>query len=167
METTEQQTQTGDDSRRTMIIVVAVVAAVAIAGIFYFLLRATGSGSRPPEIAGMMRAGAPEFEQNKSKIILDNVEAFESPRGLGDIVMEFRAVVRNFSGKTINALEVKAAVVDYEGKPVKERIAVVIPTQYPELGPNKTAQVRISLDGISPDAARSNIKMEMAGVKFK
>jgi hypothetical protein len=81
--------------------------------------------------------------------------------------MSLQTTVLNLTGKTLNGLEIHAAVVDYEGKPVKERTVVVVPTRQPELAPNKTMQVNVALDGMSDTDARANIKMEVTGFKFK
>ena len=51
--------------------------------------------------------------------------------------MNLQTTVRNFTGRTVNGLEVKAAVVDGEGKPVKQRTVVVIPTKQAELLPER------------------------------
>ena len=157
------------ESNRTLIIVVAVIAAIAIAGLFYGLMRFAGGGQQSPDagLQGAIRAGSPQFDEYKSKIFLDDPEATEAKRALGDIVMSLQTTVRNLTGKTINGLEVRAAVVDYEGKPVKQRTVVVVPTRQPELGPNKTMQVQVLLDGMSDTDARANIKMEITGFKFK
>ncbi len=74
-----------------------------------------------PTLQGAIRAGSPQFEEYKSKIFLDEPEAVEAKRALGDIVMTLQTTVRNLTGKTLNGLEIRAAVVDYEGKPVKQR----------------------------------------------
>src|SRR5215212_7029682 len=127
------------DSRKTLIIVVAVAAAVVIALFFYLLMRAGHSaGGAEPTLQGAIRAGSPQFDQYKSQIVLDDPDATEAKRALGDWVMTLVTTVRNLSGKTLNGLEIRAAVVDYEGKPVKERTVVVVPTRQPELPPNKT-----------------------------
>ena len=94
------------------------------------------------------RPGAPEFDQNIAKLYLDPPEADEAKRALGDIVMNLQTTVRNFTGRTVNGLEVKAAVVDGEGKPVKQRTVVVIPTKQAELLPNGTMLVVVRLDGM-------------------
>lgn len=159
-----------NDSRRTLIIVVAVAAAVVIALFFYLLMRASSSGGGEPRLEGAIRAGTPEFEQYKTQIVLDEPEAFESPRALGDIVMSLNTTVRNLSNKTLNGLEIRAVVVDGENKPVKERTVMVLPRQTPalqELPPNKTMDVSIRLEGFKPTDYRANIKMEVAAVKFK
>ena len=157
-----------NESNRTLIIAVAVVAAVLIAGVFGVLLKLSSRGaSVDTGLQGAIRAGSPQFEEYKSKIFLDDPEATEAKRALGDIVMSLQTTVRNLSGKTLTGLEVRAAVVDYDGKPVKERNVVVIPTRQPELAPNKTMPVAVTLDGMKDTDARANIKMEVTAFKFK
>ena len=154
-------------SNRTLIIIVAIAAAVVIALFFALLFMSNQGGGGEPTLQGAIRAGTPEFEQYKTQIVLDDPEATEAKRPLGDIVMTLKTVVRNLSGKTLNGLEVRAAVVDYEGKPVKERTVVVIPTRRPELPPNRTMEIPVLLEGMSDNDARANIKMEITALKFK
>ena len=163
----DRRIETGE-SNRTLIIAVAVVAAVLIAGAFYGLMWLGSSGpSADAGLQGAVRAGSPQFDEYKSKIFLDDPEATEAKRALGDIVMSLQTTVRNLTGKTLTGLEMRAAVVDYEGKPVKERTVVVIPARQPELAPNKIMPVQVMLDGMSETDARANIKMEVTGFKFK
>jgi len=154
-------------SHKTLIIVVAVAAAVVIALFFYVLMRAGGGASGEPTLQGAIRPGSPEFDKYKAGLVLDDPEAFEAKRALGDTVMTLKTTVRNLTGKTLNGLEIYAAVVDHQGKPVKDRSGVVIPTRQPELAPNKTMDVPITLEGLKDTDDRANIKMEIAGVKFK
>lgn len=155
------------ESNRTLIIIVAVAAAVVIALLFYLLMRAGGGRPGEPTLQGAIRAGSPEFERYKSQIVLDDPEATEAKRALGDIVMTLQTTVRNLTGKTLNGLEIRAAVVDYEGQPVKQRTVVVIPGRHSELPPNKTMEIPVMLEGMSDKDARANIKMEVVGFKFK
>lgn len=156
------------ESHRKLIIVVAIAAAVLIALFFYVLMRAGGSGTNvEPTLQGAIRPGNAEFDNYKPNIVLDTPEADEAKRALGDIVMILRTTARNLTGKTLTGLEIKAAVVDYEGKSVKERTVVVVPTRVPELAPNKTLPVQVMLEGMSDTDARANIVMEVTGFKFK
>lgn len=157
----------GNESNRTLIIIVAVAAAVVIALFFYVLMRAGSGTTGEPTLQGAIRAGSPEFDAQKANIVLDDPEADEAKRALGDIVMSLRTTVRNLTGKTINGLEIRAAVVDYEGKPVKERTAVIIPARLGELAPNKTFPVQMMLEGMKDTDARANIKMEVVAFRFK
>jgi hypothetical protein len=167
MVSSERDLDGSDGSRRKIIIGVAVVAAVFIAVVFYFLMRASSGGNVEPVLEGAIRRGSPEFDQYVDKIYLDPPEADEAKRALGDIVMNLQTTVRNFTGRTLNGLEVRAAVVDGEGKPVKERTVVVIPTRQSELQPNGTMLVVVRLDGMKDTDHRANIKMEVTGFKFK
>lgn len=155
------------ESRRTLIIVVAVAAAVVVALFFYVLMRAGGSGGGEPRLEGAIRAGSAEFEQYKTQIVLDEPEAFESPRALGDIVMTLKTRVRNLSNKTLNGLEIRGVVVDHQGQPLKERAVVMIPARQAELPPNKSMEVSVWLDGFKETDPRANIKMEVSAVRFR
>jgi len=152
-----------EKSRRKLIIFVAAFAAAFIAAFFYLLLRNTAVPSPPPTLAGAIRAGSPDFEKYSKLIVLDEKEADEAKRALGDIVMTLHATVRNFTGRTITGLEIKAAVVDHDGKPVKERTVVVIPARQSELEPNKTMKVSVMLEGFTDNDDCANIKMEVTG----
>ncbi|HVS82276.1 MAG TPA: hypothetical protein VHE60_11145 [Pyrinomonadaceae bacterium] len=157
-----------DKSARTIIIVVAVVAAVLIGGVFYLLMRKSMRDSPPTRLENAIRAGSPDFEKYKKLIALDDQKADESPRALGDIVMTLQATARNFTGRTIIGLEVRAAVVDHQNQPVKERTVVVIPLpDRDELEPNKTMFVGVRLEGMTESDDRANIKMEVTAFRFK
>lgn len=156
------------DSSRTTIIVVAIVAALAIGGLFYLLMRQTNTVSPPPPtLAGALRPGTPEFEKYRAQIVLDEPEAEQANSVLGGLTMTLQTTVRNFTGRTITGLEMRAAVVDHQGKPVKERTFVVIPARQPELEPNKTLVVPIKLEGMKEEDDRANIKMEVTGVTLR
>jgi hypothetical protein len=159
----------GQDSRRNIIIVVAIIAAILIAGLFYLLMRAgKNSASGQTRLADAIRPGSPDWDKYSRLIVLDEPEADEAGRALGDIVMTLHTTVRNFTGKTISGLEIHAAVVDHQGNPVRERHVVVVPTPaQPELGPNKTLPVNVVLDGMTDTTDRANIKMEVTGFKLK
>ncbi|HYN23690.1 MAG TPA: hypothetical protein VES69_01445 [Pyrinomonadaceae bacterium] len=168
MAASEKSLDSSDDSRRKLIIVVAITAALVIAVVFYFLLRASNTGgSADPVLEGAIRAGSTEWEQYHSKIVLDEPEADEAKRALGDIVMNLQTTIRNFTGKTLNGLEIRGFVVDHQGKAVKERTVVVIPTRQPELEPNRTMAVAVRLEGMKESDDRANIRMEVTGFKFK
>ncbi len=157
-----------DKSPRAIIIAVAVVAAVLIGGVFYVLMRKSMRDTPPLRLDNAIRAGSPDFEKYKKLIPLDEQEADESPRALGDIVMTLHATARNFTGRTIIGLEVRAAVVDHQNQPVKERTVVVLPnSERGELEPNKTMFVGVRLEGMTETDDRANIKMEVTGFRFK
>jgi hypothetical protein len=156
-----------DKPRRTLIIVVAVIAAVVIGGAFYLLFRGTMSRPQTTQLPDAVRPGSPEWEQYSKRIVLDEPVADEAKRPLGDTVMTLQTTVRNFIGRTIVGLEIRGLVVDHDGKPVKERVLVVIPGRQPELEPNKTMKASILLEGFTESDDRANIKMEVTAFKLR
>ena len=155
------------ESRSMMIIIVAIAAAVVIALFFFILMRSSRTTAGEPTLQGAIRPGSAEFDASKDKIFLDPPEATEAKRPLGDIVMTLTTTVHNLHGKTLNGLEIRAAVVDHQDQPVKQRTVVVIPTRQPELVTNKTMRVNVLLEGMKETDDRANIKMEVTGFKFK
>lgn len=168
MATSEHRVADSDESRRKLIVISVSIASAALIGLLIaLLLRAAGGGSSvQPTLPGAIRSGSPDFEKYNSRIVLDEPEADEAKRALGDTVMSLHTTVRNFTGRTLNGLEVKAAVVDHQGKTVKERTVVVVPTKQQELEPNKTIFVQVMLEGMSDMDDRANIKMEVTGFRF-
>lgn len=132
-----------------------------------FLTACGGGGAQQPTAPKLERAGSPDFEKYRQLIKVDGLEADEGTRAIGDIVMTLHATVRNFTGRTLNGLEVHAAVVDLEGKPVKERNVLLIPTRQAELDNNQSIKVQVLLEGMSKQDTRANIKMEVTGYSFK
>jgi hypothetical protein len=157
-----------DKSRRTLIIVIAIVAAVLIGGVFYLLMKSSARPPAPPtQLAGAIRPGTPDFEKFGKLIALDEPEAFQATSVLGGLQMDLSTTVRNFTGRTIVGLEMRAAVVDHQDQAVKERTVVVVPGQRDELEPNKTMKVKVKLDGMKESDDRANIKMQVTGFKLK
>ena len=169
MATSQRDIADPDDSRRKMVIIVAVVAAVLIAGLFYLLMRASGGHGTPPaRLEGAIRPGSPDWNQYSKYVVCDPPEADVAKRPLGDTVMTLRTKIWNFTGKTLNGLELRAAVVDQQGKAVKEKTVVYIPSPLQaELEANKTVTVQVLLEGMKDSDDRANIKMEVTGFRFK
>jgi hypothetical protein len=156
-----------EKSRRTLIIVIAIVAAVLIGGFFYLLLRGTVAPTALPTLQGAIRSGSPDWEKYNKLIVLDEQDADEAKRALGDTVMSLHATVRNLTGRTITGLEIRGIVVDHDGRPVKEKTLVVIPGRQAELEPNKTMKAALMLEGFSDSDDRANIKIEVTGFTLR
>lgn len=170
MATTEPDVEEKDKTLWTIYIVVGIISLLLVGGIIYIARRPAATASGPTQLEGALRPGSPEFEKYKALITVDKPEATEGARAIGDIVMTLTTTVRNFTGRTINGLEMRGSVVDIQGSPVKERTVIVIPnnaTGVPELEANKTLAVPILLEGMSKDADRANIKMEVTAIRFK
>ena len=156
-----------DKPRRTLIIVVAVIAAVLIGGVFFLLMRQTAAPEAPATLADAIRAGSPEFEQYRAKIALDKPEAMQSTNVLGGFQMDLETTVRNFTGRTIIGLEIRAAILTSQGGVLKDRTIVVIPTKRSELEPNKTMFVTVPISQIKETDDRASLWMEVTAFKLR
>jgi hypothetical protein len=164
-----------DSSRKTIFIVVGLVGALVVALLVYWARR-PAPPAQQPHLENAIRADSPEFAKWRDRVAVDFIpdqDAFESTRAAGDIVMTMRPKIRNFTGRTISGLELKAAVVDLEGKPVRERTVIVIPNPaagVTELEPNKVLQAQIMMEGFRQTDVRANIKLDsstITAIRFK
>ena len=172
MSTARPNTEEADASRKKIFIVVGLLGALVVALLVYWAMR-PAPPAREPRLENAVRADSPEFANWRDRVVVDFIpdeDAFESKRAAGDIVMTMRPKVRNFSGRTINGLELKATVVDLDNKPIRERTVIAIPNGSAginELEPNKVAVVPIMMEGFKDADVRANIKIEMTAVRFK
>ncbi|HEY0101190.1 MAG TPA: hypothetical protein VGB76_19860 [Pyrinomonadaceae bacterium] len=160
-----------DASRRKIFIVAGVVSALLIAALVFWATRSNpNSGSQQPQLAGAIRADSPEFAQIRERLVVDfnpDDHAVESTRAIGDVVINMTPKVRNFTGRTVNGLELQATVVDLGGNAIQQRTVIAIPNRQPELEPNKVIEVPIRMEGFKKEDVRANIRVELTGVKFK
>lgn len=166
-----------DKTRRIIFIIAGVIAALLIAGLIGYLKRRPEPQSATvldQKMEGGLRAGSPDFEKYRDLIKLDEPEADYSDTVAGGIQMRLATTVRNFTGRTINGLEMKGIVTDLDGKTMKDRTMVVIPSGLiTELENNQTARVPIPIPGFKGDdsarieSGQAKIKMEVTAIKFK
>lgn len=169
---------TADGSRRTIFIIAGLVAVLLVVGLIYFLKtrpEPTPAGAPVDQkLEGGLRAGSPEFEQYRELIKLDDPIADYADSVAGDVQMNLGTTVRNFTGRTINGLEMRGAVVDFDGKVIKERTKIVIPSgSLSELENNGLVKAPIAIPGFrgadkaKVEGGQAVIKMEITAVKFK
>ena len=154
-----------DNSRRAIYLVVAVVA-LALTGLLLYLATRPSAPAAEPRLEGGIRAGSPEFAQAKERLVVEfdaDQNARESPRAIGDIVMFLEPTLRNLTGRTVESVELHAAVVDLADQPVKERTVV----RQLNLEPNRVMKVPINIEGFKSGDVRANARVELTAVKFK
>ena len=181
MSITDDRNGKGNDaerSRRAIFMVAGLVAILLIVGLIVFLK------TRPePQPAGVvadqkleggLRAGSPDFEKYRDLVKMDEPIADYANSVAGDIQMNLATTIRNFTGRTLSGVEMRGAVVDFEGKTIKERTKIVIPAgSVTELENNGTAKVPIAIPGFRGDdkakieGGQAVIKMEVTAIKFK
>ncbi len=165
----ERSKDEGDKSRRTIFIAVAIVSAVLVGGLAWWATRPSAQPAEP-RLEGALRPGSPEFEQARDRLVIEfnpDEHAFVNERALGDIVITLRPTIRNFTGRTVSGLELRAIALDLANQPIKVRTVIPVPNQQGQLEPNKTFSPSILLEGIAKENRPANLKLELTGVKFK
>ena len=141
---------------------VAVLALLLIGGLAYLATRPT---QKPGEerLAGAIRPGDPNWPGDK--LVVDFVPDEDATGGentLGNYVVTMKPTVRNFTGRTVNGLEIHVAGLDLKGNVIRERTYV----NKGEVETNKTASPAISLNFPS-DNRPAQLKLELTGMRFK
>jgi hypothetical protein len=151
-----------DKSRLVIYAGVAVLALLLVGGLAYLATRPT---QKPGEerLAGAIRPGAADFPGNNLVVDFDPDEnATIGVNALGNYVVTMKPTVRNFTGRTVNGLEFRAAGLDLTGNVIRERTYVT----EEEIEANKTATPAIGLN-FPPDNRPAQLKLELTGVRFK
>ena len=157
-------------TRRKLFLVIGAVSVLLAAGLIYLATRPRAQHTEP-QLEGAIRPGTPEFEQYRERIVLEfdqEQNAQKASRPLGDVVVTFKPVIRNFTGQTISALELRAVILNYDNEPIKQRTFV----RQVELAPNKVLTEAFIVEGLKSEDVPEVIKpgtlnIEITGVKFK
>ena len=161
--------ESGDDgSRRTIFIVVGLVAAALVAGIVWMATR-PATRQAEPRLENAFRPGSPEFEQIKERLVLEfdpNQNAGVAERALGDVVISMEPTVRNFTGRTITGLELRAAAIHPSGEVMRERHVIPVPARQATLEPNGTLTFPIMFEGFQKTNVPADLKVEITGVRY-
>lgn len=151
-----------DKSRMLIYGALALVGLLLLGGLAYL---ATRPVQRPGEerLAGAIRPGAPDWPGDKLVVDFEpDEDATIGANALGNYVVTMKPMVRNFTGRTINGLEFRAAGLDLKGNVIRERVYL----NEGELETNKTASPPISLN-FPQENRPAQLKLELTGVRFK
>lgn len=160
--------ETKPSRREYMLAGLATLVVISLVGGLIHL-KMTSPASRSisdPRLTEALRAGAPEFEGLRERILVEDLVATKSARAMGDVTMELTATVRNETGRSISALEVRGAVADAEGQTISERTVVVMPAGRAKLLPDERVNVHVVLEGFDSQVEQANVLMEIVGVRF-
>jgi hypothetical protein len=157
-----ERSEEPDKSRLLIYAALVVVGLLLVGGLGYL---ATRPAQRPGEeaLAGAIRPGSPDFPGERLVVDFDPDEnATIGANALGNFVVTMRPTVRNFTGRTVNGLEFRAAGLDMQGNVIRQRTYVT----EEEIETNKTASPPIGLNFPS-DNRPAQLKLELTGVRFK
>lgn len=136
--------------------------------VFIAMQRPSMDDQKAAVLADALREEAPEFKEITKDIIIgtDADRTVEFPNSLnGLITMSITGNIRNKGSRTLNGLEVNAAVIDQFNGVVKEERVLVIPTQRELLGPGESIPITLSIDGFKKDDDRANIRWKVTAIR--
>ncbi|MBC7797936.1 MAG: hypothetical protein H7Z37_13775 [Pyrinomonadaceae bacterium] len=168
MNSLTENKKTDEFGSSKMILVVMVFGALIAGGVIFWIYSQPEQKQVNPLIANALREGV-EFEALKKKTYIEINRDFTSEANnmMGNVQMNIVGVVRNFTGKTITALEVVGTVIDKEGNTVKEKSQIVVPTALPKIENNKSTPVTIVLDGFKPGDKRDDVKLRISAIRVE
>lgn len=146
-----------------------LVGVVAIGAVLWVLsLRPPIEEQKAQILEGAYREGMPGFDELSKEIIISTDDrTVESPTAFGYISMYIHGKIRNKGTQTVDVLEVQVMVVDRFNQPLKEKRVLVVPQQQPELQPNETIPITLTLDGFNESDDRANIRWKVTAISAK
>ena len=151
-----------DKSRLVIYAALVVVGLVLLGGLAYLATRPAQKAGEE-KLAGAIRPGSPDYPGDRLVVDFDPDEnATIGANALGNFVVTMKPTVRNFTGRTVNGLEFRAAGLDLQGNVIRERTFVTEEV----IEPNRTASPAIGLNFPS-DNRPAQLKLELTGVRFK
>jgi hypothetical protein len=146
---------------------ITAVIAILVAALYYVAMpRPTVDPYDVSQLEAPLRAGDPEFEHSRHQIAVDALLGIEKVHPFNNLAVEMTGSIKNNTGRTINGLEIRGAVLDHEDAIVRDRRIVVIPNRQTVLEPDETIKVRILLENISKDSDRARLTLEVTGLRF-
>lgn len=169
MNSLTQSSESANSSRLVWILMV-IGALIVGALVAWLALTPAPTTANEPKLENAVRQGDKDFEYYKQRIALEpNTDFSQDMQSIsGGLSMKLVCVVRNFTGKTITGLQVIGSVVDKNGNVVKEKNAIVIPTNVVQsLDNNKSTPITIFIDGFDKKDDRANIKFRLSAVRVE
>ena len=164
----EETTTPNEEKTRTRILILSTVILVLLATAGVLLYRAFSSHQKSPPQEGLssaLRAGAPDYDRYVMEIAISNQEFFYTTNALGGRQIIAKGRVQNFGNRRIKGLEVRAVAYDFDGKPLRERLAAPIPHATTEpLEPNGTLPILVVIDNAPDENLVQDIKLELHGL---
>jgi hypothetical protein len=161
----------GVNQGRPRALLVAGAVAALLLGVLVVALVMT-KPSIDQESENMVRAGSPEFDAYKNKVVLeiDPDSRMVYPNMIGMWTLRAKAQLRNLGDRELASVEVIEKLIDYEDKVIAQAVKLPIPRDNPgPLKPGESYDISIGVDAPSKvtEAEVKNITIELRGLRFR
>jgi len=152
-----------------VILAAALTAVLAIltASLYYVVMtQPVVISDMQPRLEMALQPGQPEFEEFRQHIAIEELVGTEKVHPFDTLAVAMTATVRNNTGRTINGLELRGAILDSNSSSVRERTVVLIPQRQKVLESGEAINTRILLDSIDKDSDRAHLVLEVTAMRF-
>lgn len=158
--------------RRRKFYLLAGLAALAVVlmlarSVFDLTPRSVSTEDEPARLAGILRAGEPEFENHRGRVVVAAPEAAPPRRVHGGSLVEVRTEVSNRTGRTLSGLELRGVLTGENGSRLAERTITVVPAQQTTLEPDETVGVTFLIEGVEREPELVSTLVEVTGLRFE
>ena len=144
---------------------ISALLAILTAGLYYVATTKPDSYTEP-RLEAALQPGQPEFEEFRPHIAIEQLVGTEKLHPFDTLAVAMTATVRNNTGRTINGLELRGAILDSTSSSVRERTVVVIPMRQKVLESGEAINTRILLENIDKDSDRAHLVLEVTALRF-
>jgi hypothetical protein len=165
----ELEPDKNSEKRTTNIFLWALGAAALISlGLIVFIYSQSNREARPI-LERVVRAGSPEYDSYKDKIVFEVIDKITYPNMIGMFQLEIQAKMHNRGDRSLTGVEVMAKMLDMSDKVIAQNTAIPIPRirQNP-LKPGESFSLSVKVDAPSriTEAEVKDITIELRGLQF-
>ena len=159
-----------EQDRSRALLVVCAIAALMLAILIIALAMTKPASER--EVENMVRAGSPEFDGYKDKVVVevDPEGKMVYPNMIGMWQLEARATLSNRGDRELTGVEVIGKMIDLENKVIAQAVRLPIPRVRKEpLKPGESMNIVVKVDapGKINEADVKDITIELRGLRFR
>jgi hypothetical protein len=122
-----------------------------------------------PILERVVRAGSPEYDSYKDKIVFEVIDKITYPNMIGMFQLEIQAKMHNRGDRSLTGVEVMAKMLSLDDKVIAENTAIPIPRiRRNPLKPGESFSLSVKVDAPSriTEAEVKDITIELRGLQF-
>lgn|SRR5262245_24692683 len=144
-------------------------AGLLVIALIIFIFSFSHNEGRPI-LEKAVRAGTPEFDIYKDKVVFEVIDKIVYPNMIGMFQLEVQAKMHNRGDRTLTGVEVLAKMLDMNDKVIAENTGIPIPRVRPQpLKPGESLSISVKVDAPSRITEQDvkDITIELRGLQFQ
>lgn len=167
----EETEKTTARRRSQAMLIVAGVGALVLALVVILIRQALAPGSHPSNsLENAVRAGAPDFDAYREKLIFEDKEIIVHPNMIGMAQYEVRARLTNRGEREVTGLELLGKIIDLQDAVVAQNVSMPIPRlRTKPLAPGETMRISVKVDAPAKVLEENvrDVTLELRGIRFQ